>query len=89
MKITSAEVFIVNTGIPFTSVKGTHVLPWEPVLVKIYTDEGIYGVGEAALAYGSASNAAFGMLKDFVPHIIGMDPFDTEAVWNKLMKKTF
>lgn len=89
MKITNAEILLVQSGIEFTSVKGTHVLPWKPILLKLYTDEGIYGVGEVGVAYGSAANAAYGMLKDFVPYIIGMDPFDTEAIWNKLMKKTF
>lgn len=89
MKIVKAEILHIQTGIAFTSVKGTHVLPWKPIILKLYTDEGIYGLGEVALAYGSASNAGAGILKDFVPGIIGMDPFDTEAIFNKLMKKTF
>lgn len=89
MKIVSAEILHIQTGIPFTSVKGTHVLPWRPIILKLMTDEGIYGLGEVALAYGSASHAGAGILKDFCPAILGMDPFDTEAIWNKLMKKTF
>ena len=28
---------------------------WRPILCRIHTDEGIYGDGEAALAYGIAS----------------------------------
>ena len=35
---------------------------WRPILCRIYTDEGIYGDGEAALAYGIASPAAAGLI---------------------------
>jgi L-alanine-DL-glutamate epimerase-like enolase superfamily enzyme len=62
---------------------------WRPVITRIYTDEGIYGDGEAALAYGVASAAAFGMVKDYAALIIGDDPLQHEVIWNKLYKNTF
>ena len=65
--------------------KGT----WCPILCRVYTDEGIYGDGEAALAYGNAQNAAFGMVKDLAKLVIGMDPLDNEVIWDKLYKTTF
>ena len=62
---------------------------WRPILCRIYTDEGIYGDGEAALAYGIASPAAAGMIRDLAKLIIGMDPLDSEVIWDKLYKATF
>lgn len=62
---------------------------WHPILCRVYTDEGIYGDGEAALAYGTGSRAAFGMVQDLAELVIGMDPLETEVIWNKLYRRTF
>ncbi|MCR5229816.1 MAG: mandelate racemase/muconate lactonizing enzyme family protein [Solobacterium sp.] len=78
MIITKVEVMKLHTGQHFT-----------PVVCRIYTDEGIYGDGEAALAYGYSRNAAYGILKDFAPLILGRDPFDSEIIWNELFGNTF
>ena len=80
MKITHVDVFAPE-------IKERPI--WRPVMCRIYTDEGIYGDGEAALAYGTASPAAFGMVKDLAKLIIGMDPLDNEVIWDKLYKSTF
>jgi len=84
MKITSIDVFKTTTGA--SSVKG---VPWHPVCVRINTDEGISGFGEAGLAYGNAHNAAYGMLKDYAPLIIGWDPMKIEKIWEHLLRMTF
>lgn len=78
MRIEKIDVMKMETGEHFT-----------PIVVRVYTDEGIYGDGEAALAYGYARNAAFGMLKDFGELLIGMDPLDHEIIWDKLYRSTF
>ena len=80
MKITQVEVFHVHTR----ENSGQR-----PILVKIMTDEGIYGVGEAGMAYGVGGSAAAGMIKDLSPLIIGLDPFNSEFIWEKFFKKTF
>ncbi|NMD37316.1 MAG: mandelate racemase/muconate lactonizing enzyme family protein, partial [Christensenellaceae bacterium] len=59
------------------------------ITLKINTDEGIYGWGEAGLAYGNSFEAAFGQCQDFAKLIIGMDPFDTEKIWEHLHRHTF
>ncbi len=84
MKITSVDVIKVLAGRP--SVAGT---PWNPIIVRINTDEGISGFGEAGLCYGNANHAAFGGCVDFAELIIGMDPMKIEAIWNKLHRTTF
>lgn len=59
------------------------------ITVKVNTDEGIYGWGEAGLAYGNSWEAAFGQCQDFAKLVIGMDPFDTEKIWEHLHRHTF
>lgn len=80
MKITQVDVM---------QLKARNNPTWRPVVCRIYTDEGLYGDGEAALAYGIGSPAAFGMVKDLASLIIGMDPLDNEIIWDKLYKSTF
>ena len=79
MKITSIDIFLVTIGQP--SVKGS---PWNPVVVRINTDEGISGYGEVGLAYGDTKEAPFGMCRDFAKLIIGMDAMNNEAIWQRL-----
>ena len=57
---------------------------WRPLFVRVYTDEGIYGDGEVALSYGGIDQAAFGMLRNMAPMLIGMNPLENEKIWNKL-----
>ena len=80
MKITQVEVFHVHKR-PQSGQR--------PVLVKVLTDEGIYGIGEAGMAYGVGGSAAAGMIKDLARLLIGEDPFNTEKIWEKFFKKTF
>jgi len=79
MKITSVDIFLITIGRP--SVLGS---PWNPVVVRINTDEGISGYGEVGLAYGDTKYGPFGMVEDFAKLIIGMDPMNNEAIWNRL-----
>ncbi|WP_130890054.1 mandelate racemase/muconate lactonizing enzyme family protein [Fusobacterium varium] len=69
---------------------GTDVRPdWRPIVCRIYTDEGIYGDGEAAMAYDVGALGAFGMLQELAKMVIGMDPLDNEVIWDKLYRSTF
>ena len=77
MKITSVECYL-GTG----ALSGF-------VTMKVNTDAGVYGWGEAGLAYGNCSEAAFGQCQDFAKLIIGMDPFNTEEIWEHLHRHTF
>jgi L-alanine-DL-glutamate epimerase-like enolase superfamily enzyme len=82
MKITKVDVMLVD-------VNPTDNPAWEPIVCRVYTDDGIYGDGEAALAFGRASRAAFGMIQDLATLIIGKDPLDHEVIWEKLYKGSF
>ena len=67
MKITSAEVFIGGPGKNY-------------VTLKIMTDEGIYGIGDATLNNRETLPATY--LKDYlIPCLIGKDPRNSEDIW--------
>lgn len=67
MKITSAEVFVGGPGKNY-------------VTLKIMTDKGIYGLGDATLNTRETLPAAY--LKDYlIPCLIGMDPRNSEDIW--------
>lgn len=78
MKMVDASIFQVSIG-------GRY-----PVIIKITTDQGISGIGEAALAYGTGTAAAAAMLKDLAQKFLpGEDPFAIEAIWSKMYDHTF
>ena len=77
MKITSVECYLGTGGLSGF------------VTMKVNTDAGVYGWGEAGLAYGNCAEAAFGQCQDFAKLIIGMDPFNTEEIWEHLHRHTF
>jgi galactonate dehydratase len=57
------------------------------IFVKVYTDGGVTGVGEASIErHGAPVVAALNDARDF---IIGKDPFQVEYIWNALYKQTF
>lgn len=83
MKITSVDIIDVYNDF------STALTKWRPVTVRINTDEGLSGFGEIGLAYGIGASAGFGMAKDLAKIIVGMDPMNNEAIWDKMQKKTF
>ena len=81
MKITQIEV--IDTHCPKRPA-------WNPVFVRIRTDEGIHGVGEAGLAYDLGHSAAAHMIKEFAEEmLLGFDPFQTELLWNRMLRESF
>lgn len=84
MKITSVDVIKTNAG--RSSVEGAY---WNPICIRINTDEGICGFGEAGVAYTTGAEGAYGLLKEFSKYIIGMDPMQIEKIWDKLHRETF
>jgi galactonate dehydratase len=78
LKITEVKVYLASVG-------GRH-----PVLAQVSTDEGISGVGEAAIAYGTGATAAAGMIKDLAQEfLLGKDPFPIEALWSEMYDHSF
>jgi L-alanine-DL-glutamate epimerase-like enolase superfamily enzyme len=63
---------------------------WNPVFVRISTDNGLSGVGEAGLAYDLGHSAAAAMVKEISEAmLIGFNPFNTEALWDRMLRESF
>lgn len=75
MKITDLQTFVVGN-------------PWKNwVFVKLHTDEGITGLGEAT--GGLATKPSVGDVEELRRHVIGEDPLHPERMWYKLHKARF
>jgi galactonate dehydratase len=57
------------------------------IYVKIETDTGLYGVGEATL--GSSPRAVLGLLDDLEHWLIGADPERIEFLWQRCYRRLF
>lgn len=67
MKITDAQVFVGGPGKNY-------------VTLKIFTDQGVYGLGDATLNNRETLPAAY--LQDYlIPNLIGLDPRRSEDIW--------
>ncbi len=63
---------------------------WNPVIVRINTDEGVSGVGEVGLAYGTGSAAGVGMVRNLAEQfLMGKDPLQAEYLWDLMYRHTF
>lgn len=62
----------------------------KPVIVRLETDAGIVGLGEAAISYGSGGTAAAGMIKDLCERfIIGADATRINALVAEMYDQSF
>ena len=78
MKIARVKIYLIAGG------------KLHPVIVEIVTDEGVSGIGEAAIAYGLGGTATAGMVKDLSERmLIGRDPFRIEEIWSEMYDHSF
>jgi galactonate dehydratase len=78
MKVRSVRIYLIDSG------------GIRPVIVELHTDQGIVGLGEAAIAYGAGGTAAAGMIKDLSErYVLGQDPFRTERLWAEMYDHSF
>lgn len=83
MRITAVTIHDVDTG------RNAHT-NWNPVVIRVDTDQGISGVGELGLAYGTGAKAGIAMIRTLAEwHLLGADPFRIEAIWETFFRRTF
>lgn len=91
MKITNIEVIPLDIPIGHARALGVGSLSSiENILVKIYTDEGLIGIGEASPweVFGENSKCVHAVLKNYVsPTIIGENPYSIERIMSELDKR--
>ena len=75
MKITELKTFVVGN-------------PWKNwVFVKVYTDEGLTGIGEAT--GGLSARPGEAQVHELERFVIGEDPLQPERLWQKMYKGLF
>lgn len=84
MKITSIELFDCQV-----SKVDPALSYFNPVLIRINTDHGISGIGEAGISYATGSTGALGVLKNMAPQLLGRDPMQVEAIWEFMFRGMF
>ncbi len=58
------------------------------VIVQVYTDEGIVGLGESGCFGGPPESTQFIIEKELKPIVMGEDPTNIEYVWKKMFDRT-
>ena len=78
LKVTGCKIYIV-------AIAGRY-----PVVVQLSTNQGVTGLGDAAVAYGTGATSAAAMIKELIQQfVIGKDPFRIEAIWSDMYDHTF
>ena len=81
MKVASVEIWDVN----IKSMPYHH-----PVLLRVNTDEGISGVGEVGLSYGTGHSGGAAYVKNLAEQfLLGADPMNNEKLWDAMFQNTF
>jgi L-alanine-DL-glutamate epimerase-like enolase superfamily enzyme len=63
-------------------IRQLDTIPVSPfVYVKIHTDSGLFGVGEASLS--GRRSAVVGALEHIAPMLVGLDATRIEHIWQK------
>ena len=81
MKITGIKTYLMHAGRP-TPFGGWGKRNW--LFVKVLTNEGLYGVGEAS-GWPRVVETA---IHDLTPILVGEDPFNIEKIWQKMLLAT-
>jgi L-rhamnonate dehydratase len=89
MKITEVEAIILRLPNVSEEVDGTQ----DDLLIRVETDEGIFGWGEVdsspeVAGAVIAARASHGICHGLREVLIGRDPFDIEEVWNLMYEKS-
>lgn len=88
MKITDVSLFPVRVRLPRPLRWGQfEVLEKGAVLLRIDTDEGLYGVGECGLSVGFYSSVS-AVIERLRPLLIGEDPLAIGRLWERMYSHT-
>lgn len=61
----------------------------QALIVKVNTDSGIYGLGEAASFGGPLVSTSTIVEREIAPLVVGEDPFSIERIWQKVYHRSW
>lgn len=70
------------TGDVFVGLRGGEAYA---VVVRVHTDEGLYGLGTVGVGSGAA---VYVIQQHLAPLIAGLNPFDVECIWERMYRST-
>jgi L-alanine-DL-glutamate epimerase-like enolase superfamily enzyme len=88
MKITALKPILLSYEYKEDEVwgwSGGKVRVWNTTLVQVFTDEGIYGLGEMGTGH-YMPEACREIVKFLEPTLVGLDPFEIEVLYNRMYK---
>lgn len=66
------------------------IASWHHVFARVHTDEGVSGLGEVGMAYGTGARAGAQMVLALGERfVLGKDPFSTETIWETMLRRSF
>jgi L-alanine-DL-glutamate epimerase-like enolase superfamily enzyme len=89
LKIKKVEAMVLTCQLEKPIMDATYTLPHRSaVLVRVDTDEGISGIGEAAYFGGPPMITKMIIEKELADYIIGEDPRNIERLWEKMYQRS-
>ena len=98
MKITDVETILVQVKLAkpswsaatlFAQSRETYAAYRAVVLVKVHTDEGLVGIGQAHGNVETLPPVRTALDRVIKPHLLGQDPFFVEGIWDRVYRSTF
>lgn len=79
MNIEQVDILLLDGGHPY----------WRPVVCMVHTNNGLTGYGEASVAFDVGAGAAYEMIRELAPVLIGKPIDDPEALWTVMLRHSF
>jgi len=95
MKVTTLETYLLSAPLPQpVRTSTTTISRVSEVIVKLTTDSGLVGIGEAHGPFlfqqgADGLRSVRGILDAITPLVVGGDPFDVERIWQDLFALTY
>lgn len=81
MKITAGELLLLPGKSAFRHGA------FQPLVLALYTDEGLTGYGELSMAIGRSRQEAIGAVRDLAELILGEDFRNSASLWNRMARE--
>ncbi|MDA0237997.1 MAG: mandelate racemase/muconate lactonizing enzyme family protein [Proteobacteria bacterium] len=90
MRITDIQTIPLEVELHETVYDANYTMKNKPaLLVQIFTDDGLIGIGEAAHFGGPMSSTVHVIEQELKPYLIGKDPINTELLWDLMHKRAY